>query len=192
MRKSCSALALFILLLIAIPAGAAAEESELNAEYWWDQFVKLFNIALVIGALFFILRKPVSNFFKNRAAQIDESIQNAQTAREKAEGKLAEVEKQVAELQDRIAEIKRKAESDGEAEKARMIASAEREAERILEGAKREIENLVKAGRRELKAYAADMAAEKALLLLKERLAEEDDQRLIERSIEEIKGAGLQ
>ncbi len=105
---------------------------------------------------------------------------------------MKDVDRQVSELEGELAEIKAKAIEAGESEKARIISAAEQEAERIIKGAEREIENRIKAARQELKAYVADLAVERARESLKEKLGPDDDRRLIERYIDEIKGVGMQ
>jgi len=181
-----SMLAVMILALASSAAFAAEKESELNNEYWWDQFVKLFNLSLVLVVLYFILRKPASNFFRERARKIDESLAAADASREEAKRKMAEVEAKVAGLEERVEEILEAAREEGAAEKARIIAAAEREAARILENAERGIESRIRAARKELKAYAAELALDRARKLLRERIDEEEDQRLLDRLLEDI------
>lgn len=182
---------LCLLMLVLLPAGlfAAEERSELNAEYWWEQFFKFFNFVVLVVALYFILRKPLRKFLEDRARQIDETIKAAASAKEEAEHKLAEVDRLISGLQKEMEEIRQRAVAEGEAEKAKIIEAARREAERILEEARREIDSRVKAGRQELKSYAAELAVERARELLKERLTSEDDRRLVNRFLDEIGGA---
>jgi F-type H+-transporting ATPase subunit b len=192
MRRMVLPVALIMLALSAAGAFAAEHESQLNAEYWWDQFVKFFNLALVVGLLIFLLRKPVKNFFSERARQIDESLDSAKQARDEAQQRLAEVEERIAGLEQRMAEILDKARKEGEVEKTRIIAAAEREAERILELAKHEIENRSKATRKELKTFTVDEAIEHARKLLHERLGPEKDEHLIDLFLDDLGGRGPQ
>ncbi len=186
MSRGAAWLGLIALVLAAAPLAALEEESRLDAGYWWDQFIKFFNVALVIGALYFLLRKPVRNFFAERARQIDESLEAAKATRAEAERCLAEVKEKVAGLRREVEEIQRRAEEEGEAEKVRIVAAAEREAERIVAGAGREVENRFRAARQELKAYAAELAVERARELLGERLGDEVDRRLVDRYLDEM------
>ena len=185
-----SALALLLLLLAASVVAASGKESELNAEYAWDQFFKFFNLALVLVVLFLLLRKPVANFFRERARKIDESLEAAEISRREAEAKLAEVEGQIAGLERKMEEIRQTAHQEGEAEKARIIEAAEREAERILASAERNIENRTRAAKAELKAYAAGLAIEQARELLRERIDDDEERRLLERLLGDIREGG--
>jgi F-type H+-transporting ATPase subunit b len=192
MKRATFAAALIMLALGAAVAFAAEHESELNVEYWWDQFVKLFNLALVLGLLYFLLRKPVQNFFRERARQIDESLDSARRAREEAQRHLTEVEERIAGLEQRVAEILEKARQDGEAEKARIITEAEKEAKRILELAKHEIENRSKTARKELRTFTVDEAIEHARKLLRERMDAEKDEHLIDLFLDDLGGGPTQ
>lgn len=191
MKKSALIAVALLLAVQLLPVAVFASEEagpSLNAEYWFDQFVKFFNIALVIGVLFYLLRKPVANFFRKRAAQIEEDIKAAEQAREDAKAKLAEVEEEVTQLQAKIAEIKEEAAREGEIEKQRIIEQAKEEAKRLIKAAEKEVENRTKAGRQELKEYAAELAVERAREILRRQLADDDDIRLIERTIKDIGG----
>ena len=186
MSRGAAWLCLTALVLAAAPLAASEVEPRLDAGYWWDQFVKFFNVALVVGVLYFLLRKPVRNFFAERARQIDESLEAAEATRAEAERRLAEVKEKVSGLRREVEEIRRRAGEEGEAEKARIVAAAEREAERIVAGAGREIENRFRAARHELKAYAAELAVGRARSLLGERLGDEDDRRVVDRCLDEM------
>ena len=179
-------LCLVLLAFFSAVLQAAEEESELNAEYWWDQFVKLFNLTLIVVALYFILRKPIKRFLSDRARQINESLSAADKAREEAVRRLHEVEERMAGLESAVEEIKQRAREEGNAEKERIIAAAQAEAERILAEARREIENRLKAGRLELKAYAAELAVSKARAILAERIGDEEDRRLVASFIDRL------
>lgn len=185
-----SALALLLLMLTASVVAASGEESELNTEYAWDQFYKFFNLALVLVVLFLLLRKPVANFFRERARKIDESLEAAEISRREAEAKLAEVEEQIAGLEQKMEEIRQTAQQEGEAEKARIIEAAEREAEKILASAERNIENRARAAKADLKAYAAGLAIEQARELLRERIDDDEERRLLERLLGDIGEGG--
>lgn len=184
------AIALTILLAIfAIPALAQEHAAPaLDGHYWWNQFIKFFNIALVVGALIYFLRKPVIGFFRKRADQIEDDLQAAERARVEAEKRLQEVEAEVAALEVKVQEIKDSAAKEGEVEKQRIIDNANEEAARIVANAEREIENRIKSGRAELKRYAAQLAVERARKLIEDRMDDSTDKAIIERTLDGIGG----
>lgn len=185
------ALTALLVLLLGAPAFAAAEEHapELNADYWFDQLVKFVNLSLVVGLLFFLLRKPVMAFFRTRARQIDENLTAAARAREEAERRLEAVKAEVAGIEAKIADSLTAARREGEAEKERIVRQAREEAERMLGAAEREIENRIRAGRKELKQYAAELAVEKAREEISRRITDAEDAALIERTIARVGGS---
>lgn len=183
--------AIAALLALALPLLAAAQEHEgpvLNSDYWWDQFIKFFNVALVVGLLVFFLRKPVIGFFRKRAEQIEDDLLAAKEARAEAEAHLRKVEEELAGLEAKLKEIRDNAVREGEMEKQRIIDSAAEDAARIIAGGEREIENRVKSGRLELKRYAAQLAVERARKLIEERLDDATDKAIIERTLAGIGG----
>jgi F-type H+-transporting ATPase subunit b len=179
-----------LILLLAAPAFAAAEEHapELNGDYWMDQFVKFFNLSLVIGLLFFLLRKPVMAFFRTRAQQIEENLGAAARARAEAEQRLEAIKAEIDGIEAKVAESLAAARREGEAEKARIVRQAEEEAQRMLRSAEKEIENRIRAGRKELKAYAAKLAVDKAREEINRRLTEAEDAAIIDRTIARVGG----
>ncbi len=83
-----------------------------------------------------------------------------------------------------VEKAKEEAKRAAEIERARILKSAEAEAERIREIARKEIENEVESGRRKLLARAAELSVSLAHKKLETAMTEEDQNRLIDRSIE--------
>jgi F-type H+-transporting ATPase subunit b len=180
-----------LLILLAIPVMAADEhggDPELDGAYWQLQLVKLVNFSVIALAAFFILKKPVTEFFKKRGQQIEQDVKAAEIARQEAEKRLLEVEQEVAAIETRYEEILRSAREEGEAERERLLTQAKREAEKIKQVTENEISSRLKAARQELKEYAAELAVERARKIIQEELTEDGDRRLIERSVDEIGG----
>jgi F-type H+-transporting ATPase subunit b len=179
-------------MLILCGHALAAEEDEhapaLDSSYWWDQFIKFINIAIVVGLLVFFLRKPVINFFRSRAERIDNDISAAGRAREEAEARLKEIQDEIDRLEDTVSEIREKAEQEGEIEKERIISKAHEEAERILASAEREIMNRIKSGRQELKALAAELAVKHARQIITDQLDSRTEGEIIDRTVASIGG----
>lgn len=179
-----------LLLLVVMPAMAEEghEDPVLDGKYWYGQLVKLVNFLVIALAAFFILKKPIADFFQKRADQIDTDLKSAEIARREAETRLAEVEKQVEELGGRVDEIMNKAREEAEAERGRIINQAENEARKIKETAENEIDSRLKAARQELKEYAGKLAVDRAREIIKQELTEDGDREIIERSMQEIGG----
>ena len=103
--------ALAVLLLVSFPAaGFAAGEAEHAAgggglDFLW----KVINFAVLFGALFYFLRKPLQAMLDKKAETVRDLLADARREREEAEAKLTEAATRVAELQDEAARLKERA-----------------------------------------------------------------------------------
>ena len=148
MNTSSARILLSMLLLAAgkavLPEIAFAAEEGNKWGIWLD-IGKFANLILVIAALVWVARKPLTNFFAGRTQEIHKQLAEAQTAREEAEAKLAEMESRMGRIDDEIREIKIAAEKEAQEEYQRLLAAAERDAEKIVERSKQEIEGITRA-----------------------------------------------
>lgn len=149
---------------------------------------RIFNLALVIGVLVWVARKPLAGFFSARSRSIRDQLAEAQQAREEAEARLQEIQARMSRLDDELQEIKEAAERDAEEEYRRLIAEAERDAEKIIERARREIEGMTRAAHIELRSHAADLAVELAEKQIRRQITEQDRRALFARFVEGIGG----
>jgi F-type H+-transporting ATPase subunit b len=149
---------------------------------------RAFNLALVLGFLAFVLRKPMATFFETRRAAILADLEQAKRDKEAAESRLAEVETRLSRLAAEQAEIRAEADREAEAEHARVEARAEEEARKIAEMAEREIGGALKAARADLQRFAAEKSVEMAEGLIRAEMTDEDRQRMVEQYADQLGG----
>ncbi len=118
----------------------------------------LINFVIVVGVVAWLWNKNVPAMFRNRTASIQKSIEEARSASEDANRRLADVEARLSRLDQEIAEMRAVSEREAAAEEERIKAATVEDARRIVESAEQEIAASAKAARRELGAYAADLA----------------------------------
>lgn len=118
----------------------------------------LTNFAIIAGIFIWLGRKYLPGAFRNRSAEIQRAMQEAQKASEEARRKLADIEARLMKLDVEIGMMRDAAEKEGTAEEARIKAAAEEDARKIIASAEQEIAAAAKSARRELTAYAADLA----------------------------------
>lgn len=150
---------------------------------------RFFNLALVIGVLVWVARKPLAAFYANRSATIREQLAEAQKARSEAETKLAEVEARMSRLDDELRAMKEAAEREGRQEFERLTAAAERDAQKAIDRARQEIEGMTRAAEIELKTHAAELAVQLAEERIRQEIGPEDRRRLFARFVTKIGGA---
>jgi F-type H+-transporting ATPase subunit b len=176
-----------LLLLIPLLLGMTTEEGAASESGGSGMIGKIINFAILFGALFFFLRKPLSAMLAKKSTEIREALEEARSARVQAEARLAEAHVRVAALEEEVARMKEQAVAEGRAETDRIKSLAEKEADRIRSLAAQEVAVRLQAGVRELKAYTAALATEIAEARIKGRLTEADQSDLIDRSIERLK-----
>lgn len=150
---------------------------------------KVVNLAIFLGILYFLLRKPMAAFFETRRQAIIADLEKAKREKAEAEAKLAEVEQRLSKLASETAAIRAEADREAEAEHARIAARAEEEARKIGETAEREIEGALKAARADLQRFAAEKAVDLAEATIRAEMNDDDRKRMVEQYATEIGGA---
>ncbi len=105
----------------------AAEESGIDPHMTW----RVINFVIFVGLLFYLLKKPVTNYFKSRRESIVEELEEAQRLKEEAEKLLEETQKKLKTLEDEIKNILETFESMAENERQQILKEVERAIERI-------------------------------------------------------------
>lgn len=144
---------------------------------------KFINLFIFVGALVYILRRPLSNAFKSKREQIRQELIRAQQEREAAEAKLNEVDARLSNLETETARLRQQAEREAAAENARITEQTEADIEKMRENARREIEAASAQARRELKRFSADESIRLAEEMLRRDLKSDDAARLVNASI---------
>ena len=149
---------------------------------------KFINLFLFVGALIFLLRRPVGQSMRARRESIRKELMRAQEERNAALAKLEEVNARLARLDDEAAAVRTHAEQEAAQERERIARQTEEETRRLREQAQREIESAGKAARQELRRYAAEQSVELAEQLLRRDIRQDDDERLAREYITELGG----
>jgi ATP synthase F0 subunit b len=175
---------LMMLLLLSPAEGGDAP--------WWNrpglELWKFFNLFLFVGAIIYFIRRPVSDALRARREGIRRELMRAREERDAANAKLEEVKARLANLDAEVASVREQARREAEAEAERIRRSADEEADKLREQARREIESAGKAARQELRRYAAEQSVRLAEEMIRRDIRPEDDQRLVNRQVEELGG----
>jgi F-type H+-transporting ATPase subunit b len=145
---------------------------------------RIVNFAIVAAALASVLKKPLGGYLQARTDQIRAELTEAKEKSAKAEVELQQAKDLLASLDSEVEKAKLQAREAARAEKARILEAAETEAARIRAMAKKEIDNEVETARRKLLARATELSVSLAHEKLKSTMTEEDQAKLIDRSIE--------
>lgn len=146
---------------------------------WWDFFLRVLNVTILVVVLFKLAKKPVAGFFTSRREEIRNMLSELETRKREAEAKNAEYRAKLADLEGETRKIVDELIAEGESEKAKIIAGAEKQAEYIRQQARIAIQQEVKAAREKLQEEVANLSVAAAEEILRKNIQPNDQDRLI-------------
>ena len=171
----------------AEPQHEDAEKEEATEKR--ELIYKIINFVILAGALGFVLRKPMAEFFSGRSASIRKALDEGTAALKGSQAKLDAVEAKLNQLAAEISAFRALAEKEMQAEHQRMAEETAREAEKILETARMRIDTATRGAKLELQSFTAQRAMELAEQMIRQRLDEPSRQRLVSQFVETLGSA---
>lgn len=169
------------------PEGAREEHGEEHAsESPWGTIGRVFNFAVLAGALVYLLRSPFASYLRGRAVTIRADLRKAAELREAASRQMAEIEGRMRALPDEIRALTRRGAEEIAAEEARIHAAAESERQRMLQQARREIDLQVLLAQRALRRRAGELAVDLATERVRRSIGDADHARLVDRYLAQV------
>jgi F0F1-type ATP synthase membrane subunit b/b' len=151
---------------------------------------KFINLFIFVGALVYLLRKPLSTAFKARRENIRRELIQAKAEKDAAMEKLAAVEARLAKLDTETAQIRENARLEAEAESRRIAEQTVADVEKIRDNARREIAATGSNARQQLRRFSAEESIRLAEEMLKNNLKSDDAVRLVDMSISNLGNNG--
>lgn len=149
---------------------------------------KFINLALFVGILIYLLKKPLTETFKAKREEIRADLIKAEAEKKDAQAKLASVEGRLAQLENEKAQIIAKATAEAENEKQRLADMTASEIARIHSQADAEIARIAGQSRAELRRFAADESVRAAETLVREKIDTAGDAKIVRAAIQQIGG----
>ncbi len=154
----------------------------------WGEIIKqAINFGILVGVLVYFLRKPVSQFLKDRREILIRTMEEAKKANEEARAKLASMEERLSRLGDEVEKLNREMEADAEREAERIRELTKKEIARIKEQTEFAAEQEVKKAKEAIRKEAAELAVKTASEIIASSLTDEDQKRFVKENIEKIK-----
>ena len=187
--------------LLLAPAVASAADAEAGAEVsaipsFTQAFVPALFTLLVFSLLVALLGKyawgPIAEGLSKREDKIRADVEGAERARADAERSRAENQRQLDAAEDRVRDLLAQAQADGQQLATRIRMQAQEEAEEIKEKAMRDIEQSRRDAVESVREEAASLAVMVAEKILRREVTAEDQQRLVDASLDELEKADLQ
>ncbi len=188
-RRTAGLLVAAVVLLLCIGGGAmGATEGEHGsghpatpAKRWvaTDTY-KVMNFAVLAIALVFLLRKPVKQALGDRIQGIRDQLSELEAKKAAAEEELAKYNQKFQKLDQEAEKLIAQYVQQGEEAKVRILQEAEAAADKLQEQAHRNIEHEFKKARVDLQADVLDKALAKAEEMIRDRISDGDQERLVD------------
>ncbi len=175
-----------LLLAAQEAAGNDVEHAPVMALNWLPAVTSMVVFLLAFGFLYVKVWPMITKGLEDRQNKIRQEIKSAEEAREQAKGALAEYQRELAGARREAGEMIAKAKGDAKAAAAELRATNESELADMKQRATRELQTAKRAAITELHAEAATLAAEIAGKILKREISVEDQQRLVDESLQEL------
>ena len=181
-----------VLVSRAPAAATALLQSGETAAPSRERIYNIVNFLIVVLALVYLLRRPLANFFADRADTIRQGLEEGRKAMAAADARMAEVEGKLSNLEKDVAAFKIESQAAMAAEGERLRQGAEAEARRLMDFAQSQIESAARAAQAELKRYAAGQAVELAEAMIRHRLDDPARRGLVSRFVRDLKNPEVQ
>ena len=176
-----------VLFCCAAPALSASGGGDHGTKGWVDtDTYRVMNFVVLAVALFFVLRKPVSQALNGRIKDIQDQLSDLEQKKKEAESKLAEYDKKIATLDQEAEKIIAEYVKQGQEAHKKILEQSKKEAEKLEYQAKRKIEHEFTAAKNQLQAELLEKALAKAEGLVKERITTEDQDRLVDEYLDKV------
>ena len=162
-----------------------------GGESWFNypglELWKFLNLAIFLAAAIYVLRKKINTALLARREAIQQELLTAQAERERALTRVSEAEDLLSRVDEHVGAIHKQAAQEAEAERQRLADTTTREKEKLNQQAQREIETANKLARKELRQFLAMRSVEMARESVRRQMRPEDDTRLINESIGDLR-----
>lgn len=149
---------------------------------------KFLNLAIFIGILGYLLKKPLSDAFKAKRDAIRAELIRAEEEKQAALKQLTGAEAKLAALESETEALHKQAALEAQVEKERIARQAADEAERLRQQAAAELVRLNSITRLELRRFSAEESIKLAEEKIKNTINTEKDARLVKANIQSIGG----
>lgn len=152
-----------------------------------DLIFRLVNFAILMGLLFFLLRKPVKEHFASRSKQIRTAIEEARGAYSRAMQENKDILKRLENIEQETQALLKMFREEGEKERENILGNARQFALRLKTDAKKITEAEVLKARAELKQAAIHLSRDLAEKMIRDGVNDNDERRLTDNYLRRLK-----
>jgi len=144
------------------------------------------NFTILVVALVFILRKPLTQALGARIKGIKDQLAELEARKTEAERQLAEYNEKLSQLEKESKKIVEDYIKQGHEAKARILMEAESAAEKLQTQARRNIEHEFKQAKLKLQEEIFETSLAKAEEIIKGKISGEDQDRLVDEYLRKV------
>jgi F-type H+-transporting ATPase subunit b len=176
---------LFVFLAVfgLVPEVSAAD----NGESWrttYDMVMRWVNFIILVAVIVKFGRRPLMNFLTGRKEEIAYELRRLEEEKEAVLQKVGEMRREIQDSEARYERIRERIIAQGRNRKQAIIDEAHRESRVLMESANNHVSNRLRAAKRKIRAEIIDLALEKAMQDLPEKVTAQDHHKLVEKLIE--------
>ncbi len=176
---------LFVPVMVLSGASVALAASE--GGYDWANFgYRVLNFIIFAAIIYYAAGKKVIAFFTQRRQGIAQELDDLAARKAQAQSKLDDVVQRIADLENERKAILAEYEAQGEALKEAILAKAQRTADQMVEQAQKTTENEVAYAKDAIRAELAELIADATERLLRERLDDAGQEKLIDKYLTKV------
>ena len=149
---------------------------------------KFINLALFVGLMVYLLKKPLGEAFKAKRESIRAELIKAEEEKQAALAKLTSVEDKLAQLETEKENIIQKAKTEAAFEAKRLADQTAADADRLRQQTDAELARIGNQSRAELRRFSAEESIRLAEEKLRSQINGESDAVLVKANIAEIGG----
>ena len=179
---------LFIFSEATTGKGGFAEFYEKWFNYPGFELWKFINLAIFVGLMIYLLKKPLSEAFKAKREAIRAELIKAEEEKQAALSQLTSAEAKLEALDTEKANVLKKAKEEAEAEKRRLAEQTQAEVAKLREQTSGEISRLSKQTKAQLRKFSAEESIRLAEEKLRTQIDAKKDAQLIKAGITSIGG----
>ncbi len=189
LKAPCGILMAVVLVLLCLVIGtASAASGEGGGGKGWiaTDTYRVMNFVVLLAALIFLLRKPISQALSSRIKTIKEQLESLETQKAEAEKKLEQYNDKLSQLESEAEKIIQGYIQQGNEAKAKIIKEAEVTAEKLQLQAKRNIEHEFSKARQELQREVVEKSLAQAEEMLKKTITDQDQDKLVNEYLDKV------
>ncbi|MDL1968464.1 MAG: hypothetical protein LWW97_07920 [Deltaproteobacteria bacterium] len=174
-----------LFFFVGVALGSSGEEHGPKGWVATDTY-RVMNFSVLFLGLFFLLRKPISQFFGARIKGIENQLSELETKKKDAKEKLEEYTEKLAQLDQEGKNIVDDYIRQGNEAKERILNEAESVADKLKEQAIRNIDYEINQAKLRLQEEVLEKAIVKAEEIIKNEITIEDHDRLVDEYLKKV------